>query len=204
MWWVYFGGDEDEAEHALAARRPGAAGAWRRSTPSGGPTFCCSASSSSRPASRRRSGTPSTTSTLGQALARRRAGLYLLGDVAFRRVLSHRAAAVPGRGPPCWRWPPCPSAWSMGVLQMAAIIVVLATDAVVEDRAQRGRWSAAAPARRSDRSPLRPRRTKPHSWPCSTDARYVRVTAALHPPASAGSLRSSSSSTWSSSSPSRS
>ncbi len=69
LWWFYFAGDDERAEHVLARTatvRAGTAGAARAT---GTPTSrCCSASWWRRSASRRSSGTPSTRLRWGEAI----------------------------------------------------------------------------------------------------------------------------------------
>jgi low temperature requirement protein LtrA len=137
MWWVYFGGDQEEAEHALAAVDPGrrarvalAAFGWAHFFLLLGIVIVAAGI-------KKAVGHAFDHLTLGQALAL--AGglaVYLLGDVAFRRVLTighlrYRAAGA------VLALATVPVGLAYAGLQLALLILLLVAVLAVEDRAQR-------------------------------------------------------------------
>jgi len=137
MWWVYFGGGQEEAEHALAAVDPArrarvalAAYGWAH-------YFLLLGIVVVAAGIKKAIGHATDHLTLGQALAL--AGgltVYLLGDVAFRRVLRIGQLRYRAAGAVLALATVPVGLWAAGV-QMLALIVLLMAMLYVEDR---GLW----------------------------------------------------------------
>jgi low temperature requirement protein LtrA len=137
MWWVYFGGDQDEAEHALAAVDPGrrarvalAAFGWAHYFLLLGIVIVAAGI-------KKAVGHAFDHLTLAQALAL--AGgvaVYLLGDVAFRRVLAIGRLRFRAAGA-VLALATVPVGLAYAGAQLALLILLLVATLAVEDRAQR-------------------------------------------------------------------
>ena len=137
MWWVYFGGDQDEAEHALAAVDPARRARMALAAFGWAHYFLLLGIVIVAAGIKKAVGHAFDHLTVGQAVAL--AGglaVYLLGDVAFRRVLSigrlrYRAGAA------VLALATVPIGLAYAGLQIALLIGLLVVMLTVEDRAQR-------------------------------------------------------------------